>query len=221
MSRVVVVGGSDQGRQTIDVLEAAGVHAVVAVLDPGRSAGTVVAGHPVVEPDDLDRLGVDGFVVAVGDNSVRASAVARVRSERPDLELVSAVHPAAVVARDAGVGPGATLMAGAVISNGCTVGEGVLMGTNSSIDHDGTLGEYVSLAPGATTGGNVRIGAYSAIGLGANVIHEVTVGAHTVVGAGAVVLRDLPDRVVAFGVPATVARGRAEGEPYLNRRRDG
>lgn len=221
MSRVVVVGGSDQGRQTIDVLAAAGVHTVVGVVDPGLAPGTVVAGHPVVEPDALDRLGVDGFVVAVGDNAARAAAVARVRAERPDLELVGAVHPSAVVARDAVVGPGATLMAGAVVSNGCTVGAGVLMGTHSSIDHDNTLGDFVSLAPGATTGGTVRIGACSAIGLGANVVHEVAIGAHVVIGAGALVLRDVPDLVVAFGVPATVVRTRVAGEPYLNRRRDG
>lgn len=221
MSRVVVVGGSDQGRQTIDVLESTGEHVVAAVLDPALAPGCVVGGHPVVEPDALDHLHVDAFVVAVGDNWVRAAAIARVRSERPDLELVSAVHRAAVVARDAVVGPGATLMAGAVVSNGCVVGEGALLGTNSSIDHDNTLGRYVSLAPGAATGGNVRIGEYTAVGLGASVIHEVTIGAHTVIGAGAVVLRDVPAGVVAFGVPAAVVRRRAEGEPYLNRRRDG
>ena len=49
-------------------------------------------------------------------------------------------------------------------------------------------------------------------------IHEVTIGADTVVGAGAVVLGDLPDRVVAFGVPARVVRDREPGEPYLLRR---
>ncbi len=169
----------------------------------------------MVDPGDLDAFGVDGFVVAVGDNAVRAAAIARVRAEHPGLELVNAVHPAAVVARDAVVGPGATLMAGAVIGNGCVAGAGLLMGTNSSIDHDNTVGDYASLAPGATTGGNVAIGAYTALGLGAKVIHEVAIGAHTVIGAGAVVLRDVPDHVVAFGLPAAVVRARAEGEPYL------
>jgi len=219
MSRIVVVGGSDQGRQTIDVLECAGLHTIVGVVDPSRPVGSTVAGHPVVAADALDALRAEGFVVAVGDNWNRAGAVARVRAQRPGLELVSAIHPAAVVARDAIVAPGATLMAGAVVSNGCTVGEGVLIGTNASIDHDNTLGDYVSLAPGATTGGNVRLGSFTAIGLGANVIHTVDVGAHTVVGAGAVVLRDLPDHVVAYGVPAAVARTRADGEPYLSRPR--
>ena len=221
MSRVVVVGGSDQGRQTIDVLGAGAVHTVVAVLDPGLSVGSQVCGFPVIDSAGVGAVGADAFVVAVGDNAVRAAAIARVRAERPDLALVSAVHPAAVVARDAVVGAGALVMAGAVVSNGCVVGEGVLMGTNASIDHDCTVGEYASLAPGATTGGNVHIGAFTAVGLGASVIHEVTIGPHTVIGAGAVVLVEVPDHVVAFGVPARVVRARAEGEPYLNRRRAG
>ena len=49
-------------------------------------------------------------------------------------------------------------------------------------------------------------------------IHQVAIGAHTVVGAGALVLGDVPDHVVAYGVPATVIRSRDEGEPYLERR---
>jgi sugar O-acyltransferase (sialic acid O-acetyltransferase NeuD family) len=215
--RVAVVGGSDQGRQTIDVLRAAGDHVVVAVVDPALATGTTVAELPVVGMDELDRLGVEGFVAAVGDNATRAGVVARVRAERPDLELVSAIHPAAVVAADAIVGRGATLMAGVVVSNGCVLGEGVLMGTRSSVDHDCTLGDYSSLAPGATTGGTVSIGAHTAIGLGADVIHAVSIGDHTVIGAGALVLRDVPDHVVAYGVPAAVVRTRTEGEPYLRR----
>lgn len=218
MSRVVVVGGSDQGRQTIDVLEAAGVHQVVGVLDTWLPVGTQVAGHEVVAPDALTALGVDGFIAAMGDNAVRAAAVARTRADHPELELISAIHPAAVVARDAILGTGATLMAGAVVSNGCVVGDGVLMGTNSSIDHDNTVGAFASLAPGATTGGNVRIGDGTAVGLGAKVIHQVAIGSHVVIGAGAVVLRDLGDGVVAYGVPAVVARTREPGEPYLSRR---
>jgi serine acetyltransferase len=91
------------------------------------------------------------------------------------------------------------------------------MGTNSSVDHDNVLAEFVSLAPGATTGGDVHVGVCTAIGLGANVIHQAHIGAHAVVGAGAVVLDDLPDLVVAYGVPARVVRSRDAGEPYLTR----
>jgi sugar O-acyltransferase (sialic acid O-acetyltransferase NeuD family) len=215
-----VIGGSDQGRQTIDVLEAAGDHRVVGVLDGNLAVGSDVGGYPVLGATDAlgecaTSAGADGFVVAIGDNFTRGSLIGAARATCPDLELVSAIHPRAVIARDAVVGAGAIAMAGAVVSNGCRLGVGALLGTNSSLDHDGELGDFVSLGPGATTGGNVAIGAYSAVGLGASVIHQVTIGSHTVVGAGALVLEDVPDLVVAYGVPARVARRRETAESYL------
>lgn len=219
-SRVLVVGGAGQGRQAIDVLEAAGEHEVIGVLDRALPHGQDVAGYPVLGSDDeVARIagehGATGVLVAIGDNFRRHAASTAIAAACPSLELVSAVHPAAVVARSAALGPGAIAMAGVVISNHCVVGPGALLGTNASIDHDCMLDDFVSLAPGAVTGGDVRVGACSALGVGANVIHGVTIGAHTVVGAGAVVLEDLADEVVAYGVPARVASARARGEPYL------
>jgi len=218
--RVLVVGGSDQGRQVIDVLQCAGTHEVVGVVDRGLPVGAEVMGHPVLARDDdvaaaARKARADGFIVAIGDNATRESLTRKVRSACPDLEPVTAAHPAAVVASDAVVGSGSILMAGAVIGNGSTVGAGALFGTNSSIDHDCATGDYVSLAPGAVTGGTVRIGSFTAVGVGASIIHGITIGAHTVVGAGAVVLADVPDLVVVYGVPARVDRARAAGEPYL------
>jgi sugar O-acyltransferase (sialic acid O-acetyltransferase NeuD family) len=217
---VVVVGGSDLGRQVIDAIEARGDHAVVGVLDRALPGASDVAGHPVVGRDDelavsAARVGAEGYVVAIGDNTARAAVLDAADEADPDLTLITVAHPAAVIARDASVGAGSILLAGSVVGNGCTVGSGVLLGTRSSLDHDSTMGDHASLGPGATTGGHVTIGEGSAIGLGASVIHGVTIGAATVVGAGAVVLDDLPDLVLAYGVPARVARTRLPDEPYL------
>ena len=44
------------------------------------------------------------------------------------------------------------------------------------------------------------------MGLGAVVVKHRRIGAHSHVGAGAVVTRDLPDGVIAYGVPARVVR---------------
>ena len=54
----------------------------------------------------------------------------------------------------------------------------------------------------------VSIGAGSDIGVNAVVLPGVRIGRGVVVGAGAVVSRDLPDFVVAAGVPARVVRER-------------
>jgi sugar O-acyltransferase (sialic acid O-acetyltransferase NeuD family) len=220
VSRVLVIGGSDQGRQVIDAVLAGGADTVVGVLDRALAPSTLVAGAPVLGGDDdlaacAAGVDADAFVVAIGDNATRGAVLERCAARAPDLTVATVVHPAAVVAPDATIGAGSILLAGCVVGNGTTVGRGVLLGIRSSLDHDGVLGDHASLGPGATTGGTVRIGRTTAIGLGANVIHGVTVGDDVVVGAGALVLHDLPDRVVAYGVPARVARPREPGERYL------
>jgi sugar O-acyltransferase (sialic acid O-acetyltransferase NeuD family) len=217
---VLVVGGSDQGRQVIDAIVARGFHTAVGVLDRGLQRGQLVAGVPVLGDegalaDAADEMDADHFVVAIGDNATRGALLERLSAQHPDIVPATIVHPSAVVGQAAILGPGTILLAGAVVGNGTHVGRGVLLGIHSSIDHDGVLGDHASLGPGATTGGTVRIGRATAIGLGANVIHGITIGDDTVVGAGAVVVDDLPSGVVAYGVPARVARNRQPGEPYL------
>jgi acetyltransferase-like isoleucine patch superfamily enzyme len=54
----------------------------------------------------------------------------------------------------------------------------------------------------------IRLGPNVWLGTGAKVLDGVTIGADVVVGANAVVAQDLPDRVVAAGIPARVLRGR-------------
>jgi sugar O-acyltransferase (sialic acid O-acetyltransferase NeuD family) len=220
MSRVIVIGGSDQGRQVLDAIAARGFHTAVGVLDGALRRGEQVGGVTVLGRDDelaacAAEVGADHFVVAIGDNATRGMVLERAADAVPALDSATIVHPSAVIGHDATIGPGSILLAGCVVGNGTRIGRGALLGIRSSIDHDGVLGDHASLGPGATTGGTVRIGPTTAIGLGANVIHGITIGADTVVGAGALVLQDLPDRVVAYGVPARVARTRQPGERYL------
>jgi sugar O-acyltransferase (sialic acid O-acetyltransferase NeuD family) len=218
--RIIVIGGSDQGRQAIDIIEEVGDAEVVGVLDGRRADTDLVAGYPVLGSDEAlaataASTQATAFVTAIGDNFARHRVLTREMANCPQLEPVRVVHPSAIVARDAVIGPGSIIMAGVVVSNGSHVGTGALLGTLSSLDHDCVLGDFASLAPGATTGGSVRIGDRSAIGLGANLVHGVAIGSDAVVGAGALVLDGIPDRVVAYGVPARVARSRDLGEPYL------
>jgi sugar O-acyltransferase (sialic acid O-acetyltransferase NeuD family) len=221
-ARVIVIGGADQGRQTIDIIEAISDAEIAGVLDRDTPDGDVISGYEVLGTDeDLPRAAAardaTAFVVAIGDNFARHVVLMRERARCPQLEPLRVTHPSAIIARSAEIGPGSIIMAGAVVSNACRVGAGALLGTRSSIDHDCVLGDCVSLAPGATTGGGVRIGECTAIGLGANVIHGVEIGKHNVVGAGALVLDDIAGGVVAYGAPARVARKREPDEPYLTR----
>ena len=220
MSRVVVVGASQQAKQTIDAMNQQGAYAVVGLVDDAAPAGAELIGYPILGGiDDLTELvalhHIDAAIVAIGDNWTRARVVARVAARCPSLAFATAVHPSAQIGARTTIGAGTVIMAGVIINNDGVVGEHVFLATGSSLDHDGQLGDFASLGPQVVAGGAVSVGDFSAIGIGAVIVHGVTIGTHTVVGAGSTVLNEVGDHVVAYGTPARVIRPRAAGDPYL------
>jgi len=209
--RVVIVGAGGQGQVVADILavagDASGLRAMGFVDDALERVGATVLGLPVLgRLEALTRLPHDAVVVAIGDNAVRArvSLALEASGER----LVGVRHPFSSIAASAQIGPGCMISAGAVITPSARLGRGVLVNTHASIDHGTIVDDFAHVACGAVIGGAASIGARALIGIGASVMSGRRVGADTVVGAGALVQRDLPDGVVAYGVPATVRTAR-------------
>lgn len=219
-TRVALFGAAGHARVVADILERSGLFEIAGLIVSDLPAGTVrfgyrVLGSEVDLPVLIEQNGIQAGVIAVGDNWARSQFLARIGSFCPALPFVTAVHPSAQIGRDVRIGDGTVIMAGAVVNSGSEIGAFSIVNTKASLDHDSRMGAFTSLAPGVTVGGNVAIGDFSAICLGASVIHRVRIGSHSVVGAGAVVIQDVPDRVVAFGVPAVVVRSRAPGDKYV------
>ena len=143
-------------------------------------------------------------VVAIGSNAARQ----RVFDSFRDAMLVPAtvIHPAAVLASTVHIGAGTVIFAGVVVNSDTFVGDNAIVNTSATLDHDNRIESHTHVSPGAHLGGTVFVGEGTHIGIGATVKNNVSVGAWSVVGAGAVVVRDLPDRVVAYGTPARVMR---------------
>ncbi len=219
MQKIVVIGSSGHAKVVVDALQCEGRYSIVGLIDATQSGAEVLGYTTVGREDDLRRLskdhGLEGIVVAIGDNVVRARVIERLGAAHPQLGLVTAIHPSAVVANDVVIGDGSVILAGAIVNSGSTLGTGCIINTGASLDHDSRMADYSSLAPGALTGGNCRIGSCSAIGLGAVVKHGISIGDHTVIGAGATVLEDVESLRVAYGTPARVIREREVGEEYL------
>jgi sugar O-acyltransferase (sialic acid O-acetyltransferase NeuD family) len=193
---------------------------LLGLLDARQPLGHVVLGYEVIGRDSdlpalVQRQGVTGVVVAIGDNWLRAKVAANLRAAVPSIEFPNAIHPAAQLAKEVQLGEGNVIVAGAVVNSGTSIGNFCLLNTNCSVDHDCRLGDYASFAPNSCAGGNVELGEYTAVGLGANIIHGRQIGAHTVIGAGATALKDLPPNVVAYGTPARTVRSRQPGDRYL------
>jgi sugar O-acyltransferase (sialic acid O-acetyltransferase NeuD family) len=217
---LVIYGAAGHAKVVFDIVERQGVYAILSVLDRYKPAGTEcgrrrVSGTMEDLPGMLREWPDLEVIVAIGDNWARARISSEILQLCPYIRFGVAIHPSAQIGNGVSIGRGTVIMAGAVVNPAAQVGEGCILNTRASLDHDSVMGSYSSLGPGAAIGGAVHIGAYSSLGIGSAVIQEISIGEHVVVGAGAVVVRNIPDSVVAFGVPARVIHHRHAGERYL------
>jgi sugar O-acyltransferase (sialic acid O-acetyltransferase NeuD family) len=219
-TNVAILGGSGHGTVIADALARSDSLRLLGFIDSRLVPGDDVSGHRVLgRVEDIPTLvhshELDGLIIGVGDNWIRARLVETARTLAPGILFPNVFHPSAVVSRSTSWGEGNVVLAGAIVNCGATAGDFCILNTSCSVDHDCRLGDYVSVAPQACVGGNVRIGDYAVVCLGARVIHQIHIGAHTVIGAGSTVLRDVPSHVTAYGTPARVVRSREVGDAYL------
>ena len=79
--------------------------------------------------------------------------------------------------------------------NGIVIHPDAVIGPNATIMSQVTIGTD-------RRGGAPRIGGHVDIGAGARILGPIRIGDHVQIGANAVVTRDVPDRMVAVGIPA-------------------
>jgi sugar O-acyltransferase (sialic acid O-acetyltransferase NeuD family) len=208
LRQLIIVGAGGQGRIVADILlrcveNGALARAAGYVDDTPGMSGATIAGLTVLGPlSALPDLEHDGVVVAVGDNASR-----RLLTERLLLageRLATVIHPFASVSPLATIGAGSMISAGAVVSPGAILGRGVLLNTKASVDHDSFVSDFAHISAAATVGAHCRIGSETLIAMGSVIVSGFSVGSRTVIAAGACVVRDIPDDVMAFGIPARV-----------------
>lgn len=204
--RVLVFGASGHGKVVADIVTAAG-HQLAGFVDDDpvrRQAGLwelPVLGWDEVQAQAQARGGEPpAFALGIGDNRAREKVFDRILAA--GFEILTVVHPGAVVATRARLGEGTVVMALAAVNPDAEVGPGVILNTGCVVEHDCRVGPFAHLSPNVALGGGVEIGAGVHLGLGAVVLPLVKVGAQARAGAGAVVTRDVPPGITVVGMPA-------------------
>lgn len=212
--RLVMWGAADQARVDKLILDQLGVQ-VIALVDDTQGLASPFPGVPILQGwEGFSRwaagqnLADVGCTVAIGNPYGHIRVALQERLREAGLAAISFADATALVSATAVFGEGLQVMPGAIVHHEARLGRACIVNTRALVEHDCVLEDGVEIGPGAVLCGRVHIGAHTWVGAGATVRQRVRIGRHAIVGAGAVVVCDIPDGVVALGVPARPIAGR-------------
>lgn len=204
---LAIVGASGHGKVVADIAEQLGF--TIKFYDDAYPNKTTIAHWPILgSSSDLIATNHKKFrpftnvVVAIGDNSIRFQKIGQLQEN--GFNLITLIHPSAVVSRYAEIENGTVIFPRAVINAFARIGLGTIINTGSIVEHDCIVGDYAHISPNASLSGGVEVGSKCWIGVGSQVKQLVKIGDNTIIGAGSTVLSDIPSDVTAVGSPAKV-----------------
>ena len=107
-----------------------------------------------------------------------------------------------LVESDVVIGDNVTVKSGVFLWDGTRIEDNVFIGPNATFTNDPM--PRSKCYPETFKGVIVKFGA--SIGANATILPGLTIGRHAMVGAGAVVTKNVPDKAVMVGNPATIIR---------------
>ncbi|WP_430884128.1 acetyltransferase [Fusibacter sp. JL216-2] len=198
--KLIIIGASGHGKVVADIAIKMNKWQSVAFLDDDESIKVSMGLEVIGKTADAFTYKDEGdFFVAIGSNATREKIQEKLIEE--GLNLVSLIHPSAVIGTDVEIDIGTVVMAGVVINSSSRIGKGCIINTSSSLDHDNIIEDYIHISPGVKTAGSVRIGKGSWIGIGSIVSNNLNIYSGCKVGAGAVVVKDITEPGTYVGVP--------------------
>jgi sugar O-acyltransferase (sialic acid O-acetyltransferase NeuD family) len=166
--------------------------------DPARPVPLPILGDPLhFAPESGDAL-----LLAIGVPGERRKVAEALLAK--NAAFLTLVHPTAIVAATATIGPGSILCPYAIASDATRLGRFTLMNYHSSLGHDASTGDFAVLSPYATLGGGASISDDVFLGLHASVGPGKTVGPRSKVSANSSALANVPKDSLVYGVPGRV-----------------
>lgn len=207
MSRIGIFGTSGMAREAGDIAWELGLEPVYVGRDQAERDACSFTGQVVLE-SDIDRYKDIGYVIGIGDNSLRQRIAQRYSGR---LRFANLIHPSASFGKGQRelleTKRGVIVCAGVRFTNNIQVGDFCIFNLNSTISHDVVIEDFVYVAPGAHITGNVHIETRAWIGIGVSINQgnehlKRRIGADTTIGSGAVVVNYCEPNAIYVGIPA-------------------
>lgn len=194
-NRLLIIGASGHGKVIADIAKKNG-YTDICFLDDNERLSEC-GSYPVIgKSKDAANYPNADVIVAIGNPGDRE------RIQNHTKNIISLVHPDAVIGEDVSIGEGTVIMAGTVINSGTVIGKGCIINTCSSIDHDCIIGDYVHVSVGVHIAGTGIIGKGTWVGIGASVSNNLSICGSCMIGAGTLVVKDITEPGTYVGIPA-------------------
>lgn len=195
---LVILGAGGHAKVCYDIAQLMGEWEEIVILADNPENDYFEIAGPIKDAESY--ISNSEFFVAIGDNHVREKITHQLINL--NCQLVSLIHPNAVIAKGVEIEVGTVISAGVVINSATKIGKGCIINTSTSIDHDNSIGDFVHLSPGVNLAGGVVIYNNSWIGIGSVVIQNTSVGENAIIGAGSTILDNVEPNIIVVGSPA-------------------
>ena len=139
------------------------------------------------------------FAFGIGSNKIRKILFDKVNNS--SLNIVSLIHPSAIISPSVTIGKGTVVMSNVVINAKSKIGNGVILNTGCIIEHENTIENFVHISPNVALAGDVKVGEMTHIGIGSCVTQGIQIKEFCIIGAGSVVVKNIGQNKLAFGNP--------------------
>ncbi|MBU4189366.1 MAG: acetyltransferase [Candidatus Thermoplasmatota archaeon] len=212
MNKVVVVGCGGFGREVIEIFKDQNKgkkkwDILGFVDDDPNTHGKYINDFPVLGGISWlieNHHNEIGCVIAIGEPKTKKLTADKLESNK--INFVNAIHPSVIMSEYVELGKDVIICAGSILTVNIKIGNHVIININSTVGHDTVIEDYCSIMPTVKINGDNHLYEGVYVGTGATFIHQVSVGGWTTIGAGAVVVNNIPENVIAVGIPAKMIK---------------
>ena len=205
MKNIIVFGAGEFGTLIQNVMSYNQDFQIAAFGDDNMDKSKITTGNvPLFNQGDLFQFAkeneIQTAIVAIGNNRVRGVKYNLFKDA--GFEMLSIVHPKALIDTKVVFGDNVIIEMGTAIHTHSKIGNNVFLGGDALIGHHNIIGNHVLGGGNASFGGAVVVEDYASVGVGSSIKPGVNIGKGAIVGVGAVVIKDVEPGTTVVGVPA-------------------
>jgi sugar O-acyltransferase (sialic acid O-acetyltransferase NeuD family) len=202
MKDIYIIGCGGFAKEVYALIQAIGGYSVKGFINIEKAANLIFKGDsiPVLEEEAFLKSNIRASIaIGVGEPNL----IKKLSSKYNKFDFPNLFHPNVVGDFDnIEIGLGNIFTANVNLTTCIKIGNFNIFNLSTTIGHDVEIGNYNVINPCVNVSGGVIIGDSNLIGVGATILQYKKIGSNSIVGAAALVIKNVPDSVTVFGIPA-------------------